>query len=151
MGMLRHICRCVMFAGLVLVGCGSDLPPGWEGAERIEDFYQRECSGDPYNGGDERVEAEATPDAIGVDYLDAHFRCEQKVEGYYKTSGGRVDVLVQPIDMDPSAVAACDCLYDIRMTVPVEAPVRLTLYRRWDALNEPNDPVEIGSVDVAPR
>jgi hypothetical protein len=57
-------------------------------------------------------------------------------------------VLVQPIDMNPSAVAACDCLYEIRMTVPVEVPATVTLYRRWDALNEPNDPVEIGSVDV---
>lgn len=150
-GMLRPIFRCVISAALLLAGCGNDLPPGWEGAERIEDLYQRECSGDPYTGGDERVEAEATPDAIGVDYLDAHFRCEQKVEGFFKTSGDRVDVLVQPIDMNPSAVAACDCLYDIRMTLPVTAPATVTLYRRWDALNEPNDPVEIGSVDVAAR
>lgn len=135
---------------LVLVGC-TDLPEGWEDAEPIDDFYQRACGdGDPYaEESNERVEAEGTPDVISVDYLEAHFRCAQSVEGFFKVNGDAVDVLVQPVDMDPSSVAACDCLYDIYMTLPVEPPASLTLYRRWDNLNDPNDPVEIGSVEVA--
>jgi hypothetical protein len=148
---MRWIRLATMVLAISLRGCTEGLPPGWEDAEPIEDFHQRECSGDPYGASHERVEAESTADAIGVDYLEAHFRCEQKVEGFFKTRGAHVEVLVQPVDMDPSAVAACDCLYDIRMTVPVEAPVSLTLFRRWDNQNEPNDPVEIGSVDVAPQ
>lgn len=139
----------VLAALLFTVGC-ADLPEGWEDAEPIPDFYQRQCAGgDPYEDYDERVEASATADAVSVDYLEAHFRCAQDVEGFYKRSGDQVDVLVQPVDMNPSQVAGCDCLYDINMTLPVEPPSTVTVYRRWDNLNSPNDPVKIATVEAS--
>lgn len=137
-----------MSAFAFMMGC-VDLPEGWEDAEPIPDFYQRQCSGgDPYGETNERIEAESTADAIGLDYLEAHFRCAQTVEGFYKTDGDTVEVLVQPEDMNPRMVAACDCLYDISMTLPVAPPMTVTLFRRWDNINDPNDPVEIGTVEA---
>lgn len=134
---------------MALVGC-TDLPDGWDGASSIADFSQSACSdADPYGETNERVEAEAASGAIAVDYLGAPFRCSQDVEGFFRTNGDAVDVLVQPVHMNPSSVAKCDCLYEIHMTVPVAPLAALTLYRRWDNINDPNDPVEIGSVQVA--
>lgn len=133
---------------ILLIACRPDLPAGWEDAQPVLDLTQSPCDGDPYGENDERVEATAEGSNLAVDYLEAHFRCAQEVEGFYREDADTVDVLVQPIDMDPRAVAGCDCLYNVSMTVPVAAPVSLTLFRRWDNINDPNDPVEIGSVDV---
>jgi len=142
---------------LILVAfaaCGADLPEGWEDARRVAALEQSACAGDPYGaddtggGPDERVEASASADGLAVSYLEAHFRCAQDVAGWYRTPDGDVDVLVQPVDMNPRSVAKCDCLYDVTFTVPVQAPVTLTLYRRWDNLNDPNEPVLVGTVEL---
>lgn len=141
-----------MVAALLLVGCGgADLPEGWQDAEAIEGLTQSECTASAY---DETVKEAlvATPErgAVRLEYRAAHFRCEQEVEGFVRMAGGRVDVLVQPADMDPGAVAGCDCRYDVGMTLEglSEGTVSIALYRRWDNLNEPNDPEEVGSAEV---
>lgn len=71
------------------------------------------------------------------------------VEGWYREGDAAVDVLVQPVDMSSRSVARCDYLYEVTMTVPVAPPVLLTVDRRWDNLNDDNDPVKVGSADVA--
>lgn len=157
--------RSFTFGGLLLVcaaagACGTDdstpvataeLPVGWEGARRVE-VTQQPCSGSPYEGADERASFLATAGRLEVVYTEAHFRCEQPVEAFLRQSPGVVDVLVQPVDMDPKSVAMCDCLYDVDVAVaPLAAGTyQATAYRRWDNLNEPNDPLEIatGSVRV---
>lgn len=138
---------------LWLGGCAdekSDMPPGWEAAERIEELVQQPCGGNAL--GNEKPEAltvAAADHGIDVAYDHAHFRCVQDVEAFAKRAAGDVDVLVQPIDMDPKAVAGCDCLYDISMSVPApRGSYKLTVYRRWDNINKPNAPVKIGSSDV---
>jgi hypothetical protein len=140
------------FAALLLVGCGgADLPAGWEDAEAIDGLTQSECKASAY---DETVKEAlvATPerDAVRLQYHAAHFRCAQEVEGFVRIAGSRVDVLVQPEDMDPDSVAACDCLYDVGMQIKglSKGVVAVELYRRWDNLNEPNDPVKVGSAEV---
>ena len=130
-------------------GCAPDLPAGWEDATAIDSLTQSACDGNPYENFDERVEGDISSSPLMVQYREAHFRCEQPVEGFYRVVGGAVDVLVQPEDLDPGAVAGCDCLYDIDMSFSLEvdlAPERLTLYRRWDNLNDPNEPVEVGTL-----
>jgi hypothetical protein len=69
------------------------------------------------------------------------------VEGFYKLDGAALDILVQPVDMHPSAVANCDCAYGIQFTIKplASGAVQTTLYRRWDDLNEPNEPVTIAT------
>ncbi|WP_438013794.1 hypothetical protein WMF18_22980 [Sorangium sp. So ce315] len=139
--------------GMLLgIGCGgADLPEGWEDATAIEGLTQSECKASAY---DETVKETlaATPErgAVRLDYGAAHFRCDQEVEGFVRIAGGKMDVLVQPVDMDPGAVAGCDCRYDIGMTIEglSKGAVAVELYRRWDNLNEPNDPVKIGAAEV---
>jgi hypothetical protein len=124
-----------------------DLPSGWSAATRVESLTQAACSGSPYVGSNERAAFLPGRGRFEVDYRDAHFRCNQKVEGFFKTTGGAIDVLVQPVDMSPDSVTRCDCLYDITVIVgPIPAGGHdVTLSRRWDDLNDPNDPVQIGS------
>lgn len=127
---------------------GPELPAGWAGAQRIGDFRQTACGGSALEPHDERIEVTAGRGALLVDYSDAHFRCEQQVEGFVRGSAGSLDLLVQPVDMHPASVARCDCLYEITLALEGLPPGdhAVTLYRRWDALNQPNDPVEIQTV-----
>lgn len=138
-----------MIAWLWLVACGADLPPGWEDAEPVESLDQAPCAGSPYDTGIvAEVEADLAADPLLVDASSVQFRCEQDVEGFWKQDGGKVEVLVQPIDMNPKMVAGCDCLYDLSIEVgsPDPTATEVVLYRRWDDLNDPNDPVEVGRV-----
>src|SRR5262249_34781658 len=141
---------------LVLAGCGgsADLPAGWEGAERIADFSQNACSGDSFGETvHEKVVVAALNGSVRVEYDDAQFRCNQNVEGFARTSSGGLDVLVQPVDMDPTEVARCDCLYDVSMTIDglATGATKVGVYRRWDNINTPNDPVRVGSSTVEIR
>ena len=132
-----------------IMACAPDLPPGWEDAERVASLSQTPCEGDPYGEHDERVEVDFSGAPVQVDYKEAHFRCAQDVEAFARIEGAALDLLVQPIDMDPKVVAGCDCLYDIAMSVAEYpgVPDRVSLYRRWDDWNEPNPAVLIGRVD----
>jgi hypothetical protein len=139
---------------LFLLGGCIDLPEGWEDAERLADFTQAECSGSAL-GGDTggpvqpEVTAEADGDAVAVSAEPVTFRCAQDVEGFWRASGdGAADVLVQPVEMNPSAVAGCDCLYKLTMTVPVAAPVAIGLYTRGDHVSGRDEPAVIGSAVV---
>jgi hypothetical protein len=92
----------------------------------------------------------ATPGQIEVAYHHAHFRCEQTVEAFVRLGSNATDFLVQPADMNPSNVAACDCLYEITMAADVSAgATTVTVYRRWDHLGgNPSDPVQVGTASV---
>jgi hypothetical protein len=142
-------------AGLAACGSGggddADLPDGWVNAERIDDFMQMECSGSPIDGGyEEHAMFVPGTGSLHVDYLDAPFRCEQEVEGFALFKPGSLDLLVQPIDMDPESVAACDCLYQIAIDVAGLAmgDLDVSLERRWDNRNEPNDPIPVAARTV---
>ena len=127
----------------------ADLPQGWENARHAKNLVQDACT-NSMDFSDEGAELTGGTGNIGVDYRRAHFRCEQDVEGFFKIADGSVDILVQPIDMHPGAVTLCDCGYDITFLVePVAAgTIQATLYRRWDAINDPNDPVPIAAAEV---
>lgn len=143
----------IMFIGaLVLAGCGgADMPEGWENATAIEGLTQSECTA---SVPDETVMEQlvATPQAGGarLEYRAAQFRCSQDVEGFVRISSGKVDVLVQPVDMDPSSVAKCSCRYDIGMAIKglPKGAVDVELYRRWDNINDPNDPQKVATAKV---
>lgn len=141
-----------MLVVLLLGACalfGPDLPEGWEDAEAVDDFVQEDCDGSPYDTGwSEAMSAWAAEPGLRVAGDPLHFRCEQEVEAFYKVAGDAVDVLVQPRDMDPKVVAGCDCLYRVEAGIPEAPPATVTLYRRWDAINDPNDPVLVGSQAV---
>ncbi len=138
--------RPAVFALFVIAGCGRDLPPGWEDATLVEDFTQLECSGSPYEEYETVLAAEAEAGGgLRVSWSNAHYRCAQDLEAFWKASATGVEILVQPKDMNPMTVAGCDCLYELSMGVPAPADRgTVTVFRRLDALNPPNDPVRVG-------
>ncbi|MCA9300560.1 MAG: hypothetical protein KDA28_15925 [Phycisphaerales bacterium] len=139
--------RCFVLAALV--GCAARLPEGWEDARPVASLVQTECGGSPYEAFDERVEVDLASDPLVVEAFETHFRCAQDVEGFVREEGDAVEVLVQPIDMTPKVVAGCDCLYDLVIEVGARPDdlARVSVYRRWDDLNDANDPVLIGEVE----
>jgi hypothetical protein len=155
--MRSYISNFLAFPTAVLAfglnGCATDsettrdLPSGWQDAERVTDLVQVECVDSALDSANETATFEPGIDSLKVDYREAHFRCEQAVEGFYKVEGRALDILVQPVEMHPSAVAGCDCLYGITFSIkPLSTDaVQATLYRRWDDWNEPNNPVKIAS------
>lgn len=147
----------LLASGALLIGTVSacnkpDLPTGWEDAQSVKSFTQATCSGsalDP-NAPAESIDVSASLNAVRVAYHAAHFRCAQSVEGFVRKSTTNLDFLVQPVDMNPSTVAGCDCLYEITMAFSVTpGPTQITVYRRWDhhAGNSP-DPMQVGTASV---
>jgi hypothetical protein len=128
----------------------ADLPAGWEGAERVERFAQSECEAEAFNGAPEAIATGAADGAVDIQYEHAPFRCEQDVEAFVRKGQAQLDVLVQPINMNPPSTARCDCTYLLGMTLPPRSgrydpgEYELTVYRRWDHINTENDLVEVG-------
>ena len=118
---------------LLLAAC-VDLPDGWEGARPVASLVQQACDGNPYEGTHvERVEAVDGEDLDHLAVREAHFRCAQDVEGFQVVEDGVARVLVQPIDTRPTAIAGCDCLYDLDIVLDVDTPPEaVEVWRRWD-------------------
>jgi hypothetical protein len=153
---LAAITLVSLSVALATTACGgdeskplADLPQGWETAQPIADLQQTECEGSPYDGTAEAMTASTDGRAIHIAYEPAHFRCAQSVQGFAKTAAGSVEVLVQPIDMNPASVAHCDCLYGVHMNLPVsKGTYAVEVYRRWDHKSGADDPLKIGSQTV---
>ena len=147
----------VLASGALLIATVSacskpDLPAGWEDAQPLKSFTQATCSGsavDP-NAPAESIDVSASSNAVRVAYHAAQFRCAQSVEGFVRKSATHLDFLVQPVDMNPSTVAGCDCLYEISMAVTASpGPTQVTVYRRWDHHGgNPPDPMQVGTASV---
>lgn len=126
-----------------------DLPQGWEAARLIQSLHQTACEGSPYDGTPEAMTASASGRSIHVNYEPAHFRCAQSVQGFVKTGTGTADVLVQPVEMNPTSIAKCDCLYGVEMDIPAKSgDYVVSLYRRWDHKSGADVPLKIGSEAV---
>lgn len=136
--------RPLAMATTVLLAACTQLPEGWEDAEPIT-ITQSTCLGSvPGASENEHVEISRNDGLLEIRYREAHFRCDQAVEGFLKRSDKRIELLFQPEDMDPSAVARCDCKYDLTTTVPADAgDMTLAVSRRWDNVGGENAPVVI--------
>lgn len=131
--------------GLVALACSgaTDLPKGWKSAKPIRDFTQTECSGsDGDSGGtgddvgeaDTRMELTPGPRSLRIDWLEVGFRCAQEVEGFVKHGESTIDMLIQPVDLTPDAVAGCSCIYDLTMQLHDLTPgdYEVSIYERSD-------------------
>jgi hypothetical protein len=85
--------RTITMTGLALlaVGCSgsgsgvtADLPSEWNTARSVQRFTQATCSGSPLDPAatPEAIDVTVAAGSIHVAYHDAHFRCEQVVEGF---------------------------------------------------------------------
>ena len=147
--------RSLVIVGVTaaLLAC-SRLPADWQNASGVAAFHQSDCIGsvaDLEQGRAERVKLRGDDGRLHVEFLDAHFRCDQRVTAYAKLSDRRVEILVQPVEMNPVTVAKCDCLYVVRFEVRgLDAgEYEVTVHRRWDNRHAPNEPVEIDSDRVS--
>ena len=134
-----------------ITACGAQLPKGWENAERVT-LTQREM-GTPLPDAQESLEVTPGSKAVDVRLLNARFRCEQAVEGYVRRSTGRIELLVQPEDMNPSSVPKCDALYDVRVSLPATGGAQeVSVHRRPDSIGGEQEPRLVGTktVTVAP-
>lgn len=140
---------------LIVTACGGgggepepNLPTGWEEASRLADFSQSACGGDP---------ADDPTRTAGVDLLIASgaatttmtnivFRCDQPLEAWVRRTD-TVDLLVQPIDVNPVDPARCDCFYDLEFSFNVfEDESTFVFYLRRDEAGGPSRPSELGRV-----
>jgi hypothetical protein len=141
---------------LACSGSGSkpDLPAGWGSAQSVKSFAQAACGGsaDAPGAPTGSIAVDAGQGAVNVAYHNAHFRCDQSVEGFMRTGPKSVDFLVQPTDMNPSSTAGCDCLYEITMATNVPSgPTTVSVYQRWDNQSGIKGPIEIGTATATVR
>jgi hypothetical protein len=127
----------------------ADLPAGWEGAALVQRFSQATCGGsaDVPMAPAEAIDVTLRSSAVSVAYHNARFRCAQTVQAFARVHDASVDFLVQPVDMNPTRVAACDCLYEITLgeDVPADA-TNVVVYRRYDhSGGNPVDPTLVAS------
>jgi hypothetical protein len=143
---------------LALLACtdatygAPDLPDDWAAATHIERLEQSDCSGFAVTSPSEELAASVADGTIEVSYKHARFRCQQDVEAFARSEGTTIDVLVQPINLNPPLVAKCECAYDLSIVLPAVKRGRLEpgsyevrVSRRWDNINKPNPPVSIGT------
>jgi hypothetical protein len=134
----------------------AELPPDWEDASRIERFRQSGCGNSPASVGPaETIDVAVTGGTIDINYAHAPFRCQQNVEGFVRETGNALDVLVQPVDMNPAQPTTCSCLYDLGLTLPARAgsykpgEYTLTIHRRWDNVVAENPLVPVSTRNIA--
>ncbi len=119
--------------GATMLACGSpELPEGWEDATAADEFVAEELGetdfGDPDMGA---VYISGNLDRLEARY-HASFPCTEELEGFQRVDGTNVDLLVQPTDLHPDAVAGSDCTFDIDFTLVDldEGTYHVRLYRR---------------------
>ena len=136
--MIRNATRSpialLIFAPLVgLVACGVlELPDGWEEAVPATDFESIEQGAADYDDPElGAVYISGNVDRLEVSHL-ASFPCTESLEGFQRVEGTQVDLLIQPMDLHPNAVAGSDCAVDIDFAILDldEGTYHVSLYRR---------------------
>ena len=130
---------------LALASCGggADLPKGWEGARSLP-ITQPTCSDGTGLGLESTVIATGHAGGIDVLYQRATFRCDQKVQAFLREKDGAFDVLFQPLLMNPSTVARCDCAYNLETSFGAPSGEhKVTVWKRWDAYGQASAPEPI--------
>ena len=151
---MRSIWIKTAVLSILLISCsyGDDLPDGWENAVKVDGVTQSECQDSAY---DENVidtfSGVVNGNSIDLMYTNAHFRCSQDIEVFQIKEEDIYKFLIQPADMNPSAVAKCDCLYDISWKtedITTDSYV-FTLHTRGDHKSGRDTPKEIATVELS--
>jgi hypothetical protein len=135
---MRHLNLILAAAMLTTIAAGCDdepdydLPAGWEGALHVEVFQGPEGEDcDAYDPPAEVVAAGLHEGAVRLVYEHAVFNCAEDHEAFVRERQGGYDVLLQPIDMNPDALAGCMCAYRVRIPIGTGAAgTEVSLFRR---------------------
>ncbi len=111
-----------------------NLPGIWAEATLIEHFTQAICNEDMEEVMENAPKAstKVVNDTILLTYPNAHFRCDQAVQGYVKRTDNGYSVLIQPTEMNPFMVAKCDCGYTLEAKLPNIKPNDVRVFHRGD-------------------
>lgn len=138
--------------GAAMAACGTpDLPEGWQDAAAADEFVADEIGQTDY----EDPEVGAVYISGNLDRLEvryhASFPCTEDLEGFQRIDGQDVDLLVQPTDLHPDAVAGSDCTFDVDLTVLGldDGTYHVRVYRRDNELvDEDLEAVLVGEGDA---
>jgi len=140
---MQNLRLAVFFLALGTVECGGegqDLPAGWSGAAALA-VDQSQCEADTGMGPVGSLMLMRDMGRLRATYLNAQFRCQQRVCAFRLDEAGKTRVLVQPCDLDPGSVPKCGCLYRVGFDLPrVEAGSTVELHRRWDRYGATAEP-----------
>lgn len=140
---MQYTRTAVIVLALHAVECGSehqDLPAGWAGALSLP-VDQSSCDGNTGMAEAGKLALMRDMGRLRATYENAQFRCEQRLCAYRLEETGGTRVLVQPCDMNPTAVPRCDCLYSVGFDLPgVETGRTVELHRRWDRFGATSEP-----------
>ena len=138
-------------ASATLVACGSDLPDGWDDAVTVDEFAADEIGETDWDDPElDQVHISGNLDRLEAAYLGS-FPCTTALEGFQRIDGTDIDLLVQPTDLHPDAVAGSDCTFDIDFTVVGldEGTYHVAIHRRdSDAVDETMAAVLVGEGDA---
>ena len=111
-----------------------NLPGIWAKATMIETFTQASCNEDMEQVMENAPKASSrvVDDTVILTYPNAHFRCDQAVQGFAIQTNSGYSVLIQPIEMNPLTVAKCDCGYTLEATLPNVKSNSVRLFHRGD-------------------
>ena len=111
-----------------------NLPGIWAKATLIKDFTQAICNEDMEAVMENAPKAttKVVNDELVLTYPNAHFRCDQPVQGFVTETKTGYAVLVQPKEMNPVMVAKCDCGYTLQATLPTIKSNDVRVFHRGD-------------------
>jgi len=111
-----------------------NLPGVWVEATLIENFTQASCNEDMEQVMENAPKAttKIVNDNIILRYPNAHFRCDQPVQGFVRQTKTGYFVLVQPKEMNPVMVAKCDCGYTLEAKLPTIKSNDVRVFHRGD-------------------
>ena len=111
-----------------------NLPGIWAEATLIEHFTQASCNEDMEAVMEHAPTAstKVVNDELVLTYPNAHFRCDQAVQGFVKQTDNGYSVLIQPAEMNPVLVAKCDCGYTLEAKLPTIESNDVRVFHRGD-------------------
>ena len=111
-----------------------DLPGFWTDATLIQHFNQGKCNEDmdEVTANAPKASTKIVEGKLILTYPNAHYRCDQSVQGFVRQKDNGYAVLVQPIEMNPVMVAKCDCGYTLTAILPNVTANEVRLFHRGD-------------------
>ena len=136
---------------LMVPGClALVLPEGWEEAIQADSFRWEELGTvDSVEwAGFGTMQLFGNYDSIDVNYQDS-FPCTEQLRAFVRVDGEQIDLLVQPVDLHPSAVAGSNCVMEMTVHAPdlEQGRYSIALYRRDNDVVDPDMAVRLVDED----